>query len=237
MGLVSGERYLIMDNPGTFPKRDRLWRGAIMGTIAHAIWVAQYPDFDYEQTWDGTNYSLQDTEGARGTIVFTDDALVGVFFDSHSPRNPFPFEMDATTNFDIRNLFVGMPPELDLLLEEALQYVLAVYRGETAPIITAAFWSMGEELAACEPWLDVMDNGAHLVRIQVLDTDAAIAEWREYYDLTSAQIDLLHSIFERKMANPRTRLVLESWERDIINGKDTEGAVASHDIFAQIGIY
>jgi len=58
-----------------------LWEGCILVTIAHAISSACYPEFLYEHSWDGINYSVQDSARARGTITFHEDYCVGAFRD------------------------------------------------------------------------------------------------------------------------------------------------------------
>jgi PIN domain nuclease of toxin-antitoxin system len=69
-----------------FPQRVQLWRGALLTTIAHAMWVTQYPELAYEVSWDGLFYSRQNTQGTYGTIAFVKNGLVGVFRDDRSPR-------------------------------------------------------------------------------------------------------------------------------------------------------
>ena len=38
--------------------------------IAHAINVAHCPDFSHESSWDGFNYSMQDSQGDKGQLRF-----------------------------------------------------------------------------------------------------------------------------------------------------------------------
>ena len=42
---------------------NQLWEGCIMAGIAHAIGVSKYPMLSNEQSWDGINYSMQDSLG------------------------------------------------------------------------------------------------------------------------------------------------------------------------------
>lgn len=155
----------------SFPQCMQLWKGAILGTIAHAIRVTSNPDFSHEQSWDGSNYSVQDSMGSRGTISFAKERIVGVFFDKDSPRNPFR----SGQAYDLDSLLAGMPTEhLSIANNEALQYVLQEYGGTAMPIITAAFWSAGDYLTAAEPWSQVFVHGAHLIRIQLQEHSAII---------------------------------------------------------------
>ena len=66
--------------------RNQLWEGCILASIAHAIMVAHYPDISHEQSWDGFNYSVQDSSGTRGTITFHPNFLVGAFRNENSEK-------------------------------------------------------------------------------------------------------------------------------------------------------
>jgi hypothetical protein len=205
----------------------------MLGTIAHAIWIASNPDFSHEQSWDGSNYSIQDSMGSRGTISFAGDLAVGVFFDKESTRNPFrtaqPYHMDS--------LLTGMSPEhLSLANNEALQYVLQEYDGTVMPIITAAFWNAGEHLTAAEPWSQVFIHGAHLIRIQLHDPVAAIKEWQTEYQMSSSQVNLMKSLFERRIAYPNQQIFLNDWEQDILTSSGMEGLTESQELLAAVGV-
>ena len=149
---------------------------------------------DYELSWDGPNYSRQDSQGTYGTITFAEDGLVGVFRDEHSPRAPRHSEAE----YDLAQRLSGMPSDLVALAErEALQYVFDEYQGQVGPIITAAFWSTGDDVTAAEPWPTVVEHGAHLVRIEAMETEAAIVEWQQEYEWDAAEVTLLRSFFSR----------------------------------------
>lgn len=213
--------------------RLQLWQGAILGTIAHAIWVAHHPDLAYEQSWEGPNYIVQNSMGAYGTVTFAENSVVGVFFDSHSSRSPYRSE----GSYDLRSFLSGIPENLLVLAnQEALQYVLQEYKGITMPIITAAFWSEDDYLTAAKPWQEVFANGAHLVRIQLLDTEKAIAEWQTNYELKSSQVELTRSLFYRKVTRPQTQIVLDDQERSVLASDGTEGIEVSRELLAGIGI-
>ena len=67
-------------------EKERLWKGCMLASIAHAIMVAYYPEVSNEHSWDGINYSIQDSAGARGTITFSQDYFVAVFRDDDVER-------------------------------------------------------------------------------------------------------------------------------------------------------
>lgn len=67
-------------------KPDELKDGCILASLAHAIMVAKYPFLANEHSWDGANYSVQDSEGQRGTITFLNGICVAAFRNDNSER-------------------------------------------------------------------------------------------------------------------------------------------------------
>ena len=133
----------------SFPEQRLIWPGAILGSIAHAIFVCRYPDLAHEQSWDGANYNVQDSAGSRGTIAFSESSFVAVFFYEGSNRNPFR----SKSSYTLERFFAGLPEDLKAVAnEEALQYVLQEFGGSTVPIITSAFWGdgKGDQVAASD---------------------------------------------------------------------------------------
>lgn len=216
-----------------FPRTSQLFQGAILGTIAHALWIAKYPDFANEQSWDGPNYSVQNSQDVRGTITFLGSRVVGVFRDESSPRNPF----SAEEEYDLSRFLVGMTPDLlDLATNEALQYVLEDYKGNIVPIITTAFWSDGEFLTSAEPWHEVVENGAKILQTQLIDTKAAITKWQSDYEISASQATLMRTLFDRKIKLPDTQITLSSGERDLLVANNAEGIEESRQLLGAIGI-
>src|SRR5687767_1449256 len=131
-----------------FPERAMLWRGAILGTIAHAIWVAAGASLTVLQQWDGSNYNLNDVSGARGTVTFTPERLVAAFRDEHSLSRAAP-PLQGTGQYAAEYYFAGAPEAaVALARAEALQYLFDTYQGVDQPVVTAAFWSEGATLRA-----------------------------------------------------------------------------------------
>jgi hypothetical protein len=222
-------------NLDVFPERQRLWEGAILGSLVHAIMAARYPELAHEQSWDGTNYNVQDSMGSRGTVSFSGQRVVGAFFDAKSPRNPF----QSGGTYDVAKLARQMPAEHRRIAEaEAFQYLLQEYGGKTVPVVTAAFWNEGPQLTAGESWRHVYENGAHLVRRQLLDLDAALIDWQQAYGMSAPQLGLARQLFELKLLKPNAPLTLGADESKIIQAEaeGPEGLEASRGSFSEIGI-
>ncbi len=205
--------------------------GAILATIAHAVWIARDPTLAVAQGWDGRNYLLNDHAGTIGTVTFGEDGLVGVFFDAKSPRSPFvsgkPYSIDP--------LVAGMPPALRKLAEEeALQYMIQEHEGADVPIITAAVWSERGEVVAAEPWDEVRENGGHVVRFQCMDADGALAEWGSDMSLSPEQLALARTLYERKLALGDARYTMSEEEKRILGA--TAGEAEARERLAAVGI-
>ncbi|HDR4561207.1 hypothetical protein [Bacillus cereus] len=209
--------------------REELWKGCVLNSIAHAINVAHCPDFSHESSWDGFNYSMQDTQGGRGTITFHPDYTIVCLQDVNSER--IDEWIDAT------NYFEGAPSEvIDIAKEEALQYVLEEVEGETVPFITAAFWIEESGAYSIDSFEEMEEHGGFLLEIPLLDLQSAIERLEEEYELTEEQIELLQLVYERKIKNPNEEIMLSKEEVAMIGTDDDEGLEVCKDSFEEMNI-
>ena len=207
--------------------RESIWQGCILASIAHAIMVAHYPELANEHSWDDINYNVQDSSGARGTITFHPKHFVGAFRNENSER-------EYIEALDYLN---SAPEEVNqLAVNETLQYLLDEIDGETVPVITTAFWGVDAGVYANDKFEDFIENGGFLIEIQTKDIVTAIIEWKEYYEMSKSQFNLLRSIFERKISNPEGEIILTEGEIRMIGIYDEEGINQSRISFEEIGI-
>ena len=210
-----------------------LWRGCVLATIAHSIFIAQHIELAAEQSWDGSNYNVQDSQGSLGTVTFGEEGTVGTFFDSHSSLNPFSTEKA----YELSEMLAEMPPGLRALADrEALQYLLQDYKGKEVPIITATFWSENGRLVAAEPWQSVFSNGGHLVRTQLGSTEDAMPVWKSNYGFNEAEVGLLRSLFVRRVSAQTESVVLTALEKDVLLEGGSQGLELSRELFAAVSI-
>ncbi|MEJ9115911.1 hypothetical protein LAV76_24410 [Bacillus paramobilis] len=208
--------------------KEQLWKGCILKSIANAIFVAHAPDFSHESSWDGFNYSMQDSQGGRGTITFHPDYTIVCLQDVNSER------IDEW--IDAANYFEGAPSEvIDIAKEEALQYVLEEVEGETVPFITAAFWIEESGAYSIDSFEEMEEHGGFLLEIPLLDLQSAI-ERLEEYELTEEQIELLQLVYERKIKNPNEEIMLSKEEVAMIGTDDDEGLEVCKDSFEEMNI-
>ncbi|MEO3943972.1 hypothetical protein [Gorillibacterium sp. CAU 1737] len=210
--------------------KDNLWSGCMLASIAHAIMVAQYPELDYEHSWDGETYNTMDGSGGRGTITFKGKYVVGAFRNNNLTRTEIPSAID---------FFKDAPKEvLELAKNETLQYLLVEDEDATAtPSITTAFWGDRDAITSVDNIVKLVQCGGYLVERQLMKSDSAIEAWRDYYEMTSEQVDLLKSIYDRKMKNPDESIVLTKREIEIIGAENSDGLSECMTSFEEIGVY
>jgi hypothetical protein len=213
-------------------KKDQLWRGCILAAIAHAIMVAHYPEQSNEHSWDGINYSVQDSAGTRGTITFNSQYCVAAFRNDKSERVNISEGLKEANHY-----FDGAPEEiLRLAQEETLQYLLDNVKGKTIPLITTAFWGTNDNLITGDTFENMYENGVFLLETQTMNFDESVEAWKEYYDMSLQQTNLLLSIYKRKVDNPKEVLMLTKEEVDLIGSDDEDGLNESRDSFEEMGI-
>lgn len=214
-----------------FPSVTTLRQGAILRTIAHALFMARDALMQNEVSWDGDNYNRQNTQGARGTITFSPIGTIGVFQDENAERNPHRAEQPT---YSIDPYLIGMPDRLrDVADTEALQYMSDEHNRLVGPVITAAFWGEDDTLNAVEPWQDVLANGAHLVRVEAMAIEGALLELAHEYEFLPEQNTLLRALYERRLVGP-TRLT--SSEYAVLNDDGNGGVQRSCALLAAVKI-
>ncbi|SRR5579883_2018781 len=197
-----------------FPKSAVVFPGCTLAVLVNALAIFDHGSFPYDQ-WDpetygeldGSTYTYNGTDGNHAAVTFRRGRLVATLFDHDSDRSPFRCE----GAYDVERFLRGLPASHRRLAERCLGYWHAEGpRGEDVPLVTAAFWDGGESLAAAEPWEQVWEHGAHLLRRQLLeDLDEALIEWQHGTGLGPDRIAFARSVFQRKMACPDAVLVLE----------------------------
>ncbi|WP_138752298.1 hypothetical protein [Paenibacillus sinopodophylli] len=212
--------------------REQLWKGCILASLAHSIMVAHYPELSNEQSWDGLNYSVQDSSGTRGTIAFSSDYVVAAFRNDHSERLN-----QVDINYDAIRLFAGAPQVvIEIAESETLQYLLDDIEGFVKPLITSSFWWTDNICFSVDSQEILLEQGVHVLEHQFMDFEDAIDAWQEYYGMLPGQIELLISLYSRKIARPMETIVLSKKEINSINSNDDIGLKESKESFGEIGI-
>lgn len=187
----------------------QLYEGCIQAAVTHAVAVGMYPELNYEHSWDGINYCMNDSQGCRATITFHSKYIIAVFQDIEK----------VDRNKDALEFFDGASEEImNIAQNEALQYVLDNLDGVVKPVITAAFWGTWDSLNSVQTFESIVKNGGHVIRSQLLPYNEAMDVWRDYYDLDAKQISLIRKLFNAKIGSNGESLVLHNDDIESLYG-------------------
>lgn len=199
----------------------QLYEGCVQAAITHAVAVGMYPELNYEHSWDGINYCMNNTQGCRATITFHNEYVIAVFQDIGK----------TDWNRDALSFFDGASKEIiEIAQNEALQYVLDEINGVVKPVVTAAFWGTWDKLYSTQPLASIIENGAHIIRSQLLHYNNAMNEWRDYYDLDSKQISLIQKLFHAKINASGEVVILHDDELELLYGDLEECLISLEEL-------
>lgn len=221
------------------PDKSMLWPGAVAATVVHAVAIARMPFLAHEQSWHEETYSVQNSEGSRGTVAFGVDpaTFVGVFYHCDSTRAR-EWQHDHSDTQAVR-LVADAPEHVGPLVEKALQYVLQEADGKTVPVLTAAFWTDPQDPRVCasEAWERVLEHGACLVQRQFLPVADAFDQWVQDYDLGSEQAALAKEMTDIRLSRCGHIQLPASVRKRIVNVCSLqEGLDACCDALAELGL-
>lgn len=204
-----------------------IWEGCILASIAHAIFIANDPEFAYEHSWDGNNYSTNDGQGSRGTVAFGQESYVAGFRNDHFAFHPL----------DANQYFTEAPDQVQQIAEqETLQYLLDKVDGATRPVVTTVLWESEQGVFSSHPYDVMLDRGADLLEVQASAYETALEYWEEYYELTEEQLLLVEKLYHLKMEDPTRQILLSEEDIQSINATDVEGIEESKISFSEVGI-
>lgn len=206
-----------------------IWKGCITASVAHAIMITRFPELDYEQSWDGSNYSINDSQGSRGTISFKDEICLAAFRKESITASNNIFEAleyikDAPLSFH------------KLAKSDTFQYLLENKKGKPQPSITGAFWGDKFGLYSMVDLTEMFVDGGHLFKNMVLSFEENKEAWIKYYEMNNNQIEVLDYVIERISVNQENNFILEKNYVKLIGAEDEDGKAASIESFAELGI-
>ena len=145
-----------------FPSPSRIWQGAILHTIVHAIAITSDSTLFYEVGWDGLNYLRNDTMGTRGVITFHTNILIGAFSNLKSKRHIFHQGKSIKWTEHFKN---ASDDVLNLAQKETSLYLSEEHENIIQPAITTACWGDNARIHSNDDWLTFMEHGGHLETI------------------------------------------------------------------------
>lgn len=188
-----------------------LYRGCLIASISHAIMTNVYPELSYEQSWDGVNYSIQNSAGLRGTITFENDFCVGAVQNERSGR--------MVGGEAIEEYMRSFPLNVvQKAYGETFQYLLLERNGVVAPYVTSIFWADLTALHYEEKLIDSLKEDFALFENIVLPEKTVIEKWKEYYDMDSKAVELMDMLYQLKAKDFLSTIELSEKQKKLIPG-------------------
>ncbi|MBR5137076.1 MAG: hypothetical protein IKV30_03540 [Clostridia bacterium] len=188
-----------------------IFKNSLIASISHAIMTNKYPELSYEQSWDGMNLSLNNSEGVKGTITFTKECCVVAIRNDKSRK--------VLSGRKLQKALKKMPDHVqETATEETLQYLLVEGRKGKAPCVTSILWIDSEGIHLIKG-LASKDIKAELQLLEgILLTDDKVTEyWKKYYEMDDAAVDLLMQLYEHKKDDFGAEITLTKEQQDIIS--------------------
>jgi hypothetical protein len=175
----------------------------------------------------GCTYNVQDGAGTRGTISFAQGACIGAFRADSRINEPLDHE----------RLLNELQPHLQrMAYDETLQYLLDNVCGQVKPVITTTFWTdKSGVIVSPHDYLQFMEKGGQLLERQAMTYSRSVKAWQEYYDMSDEQVNLMVSLFRRRLSYPNEPIILSSEELALL-GDNEKGLMESRASFRELNI-
>ena len=190
---------------------DIFFRNSLIASLAHAIMTDKYPDLSYEQSWDGRNFSLQNSNGIRGTITFEKDCCVIAIRNENAKK--------LLSGRKLQKALKKSPENVQKIAkEETLQYLLVEGRRGAEPCVSSVFWidTLGMHLIN---GIVAKDIKAELKLLEglMLSEENAIEYWKNYYEMDETSLELLMQLYEIKRDNFESEIALTKEQQIVIS--------------------
>lgn len=204
-----------------------IWQGCILASIAHAIFVANNPDFAYEHSWDDDHYSTNDGQGCRGTVTFGQDIFMAGF------RN----EEFVEETIEASDLLIEASEKVkQMAINDTFHYLLDDVDGVVIPVVTTILWGDDSRVFSSHPYEEMMERGGSLLEIQASVYKIGLEYWEEYYELTESQLALLEKLYHLKIKKSSQAITLSHEDIQVLDTSNMEGIEESKISFSEIGI-
>ncbi len=180
--------------------KEDLLKGCLISSLAHCISTNEFPMFAYEQSWNGRNFSINDSSGTRGTVTFVDGFCVGAIRNEHS--------FFGYQGGKIRFLSKSFPEEVaEVLWRETLSYLMVDTEQGTLPRVTSVFWC-DKTLHHRKCHSRALYRDFELFRHIVLPEDCCIEEISAQNELDHSGLELLKSLYVLKKTDFSEKIIL-----------------------------
>ena len=194
-----------------------LYDNCVFSLIEHSVANLKFPEFSYEQSWDGITYCYHfNTLGGTITFDLQNCIVAGAARLDLSNRRL----LYRNPAFQASDFYKEASPAVKSLAEnEALQYLYDDVDGRTVIVITSAFWGENGEVYAYEENEDFKKHGGEYV-LEVLckNLDELKKYMQEYHGFSSNEemetVEYIYSCFKnKKVIIPQKEVPLISKKR------------------------
>lgn len=189
--------------------KNDIFNACLIASIGHAISTNIYPMLSHEQSWDGLNFSMQNSFGTRCTITFESNYCVGGIRNDKSSAFVY--------GDSIQKYISDFPPKVICkAYEEAFQYLLLENNGIAVPCVTGAFWADSENLH----YKDILNNSTDTDFLGNIFTtrDVAFERWIDYFNLDEKSVELLDMLYRIKTKDFFEKVYLNDEQIKLIPG-------------------
>jgi hypothetical protein len=208
-----------------------LRNGAILGTIAYAVWLNRDPLLCGMQSWNSNLYLLNDFGGTLATIAFIDNFAVGGFFDANSIHSPVLIDhfVNAANANEVPLV------QKDTLTKMVSPYMMQQYKGNLTSVITCFIWTTDDDnIVSFETRDEFLQDGGHIIGIQILPKEDAILRWQEEFNLSNLELNIVQNIYSQKAENNSFEIRIEGPDSQFL--KHGRGGKQCEELLLSIGI-
>ncbi len=188
-----------------------LYNYCLLRGISHAMWNGIFYELCYESSWDSYNYSMNNSQGSRGTITFKNNNVFGAF------RND---DVDNIVNLE-DDLKIVPSDLIQVAKTEALQYLLNNNEnGETVPIITTFLWYVGEKIYLSHSEDEFQELSGGFLEYMTDGMEAYVESLVEEFELTDSQLEFIKLVYDRKISTPSEKVYFTKEEMTMVGIED-----------------
>ena len=191
--------------------RNDLFIGSLIGSITHAVMTNVYPDLSYEQSWESNHYSIQNSQGLRGTISFEQEYCVGAIRNEKS---------ELIDDSSLKKILANFPQfVIKTAKTDTLQYLLLTDKnGNVSPAITSIFWADNARVHYGFNNFSALQVDFHLFAPHLLSEDKALEWWKKFYDMDDEAIKLVRFLLAKKKEDFLGPIFLNQEQQRMIPG-------------------
>ncbi len=209
-----------------FTDKTRLYSKCIYASICHGVMVGKYTLLSDEISWDGTNFLLQDMEGIRGVMSFSNNIfLCGI----QNEKN----YLKGENNIESILLKDAGLDVISGIREEVFPYLLVESDEGDIPVISAVFWGE-EKIYSNMSEKEFMYKSDNILLPYLYEERDMKKYWRDYYEMNKEQEQIVDELYFKKMAN--SSFLLNTVQKEKLNKWFGEKRVYCEQSLGEIGI-